>query len=157
MSKNIKHAWSVLTQASVIDQQTNNISMQNIVEQLQVNVSEKSSAAFKLEHPEVGNVLPINFPMQVISLWRSINPNVIPGGDVEIGVFDTIGDLVQKIEFKLQFEAGKGRMRTIISIPTVNITDTGLYLFKVKIKEDGEDDFTEVAEIPFEVVVTKEA
>ncbi len=154
---NIKHAWSVLTQSSVIDQTSNNLSMQNIIEQLQVNISEKASAAFKLEHPEIGNVLPVNFPMQIISLWRSINPNVIPFGDVEIDVFDNIGDLVQKINFKLQFEAGKGRMRTLITIPAVNITDTGLYLFKVKLKEDEQDLFTEVAEIPFEVLVIKEA
>lgn len=154
-SKNIKHVWSMLCQSSVIDQQTNNISLQNVLEQIQVNISSKAAEDFKKQNPTIEKGLPVTFNAQIASLWRSLNPKVTPSADVEIEFFDGIGDSLQKIEFKLVFEEGKGRMRSMINVPGLVITDTGLYLFKIKVKEEGESAFTEAGEIPLEIIVIK--
>lgn len=145
-----------MAQSSIVDRETNNVSIQNVVEQVQFNVSASQIELFRQQNPAIGAFLPINFAIQIISLWRSVNPQVTPSADVEIEIFDSIGQSVQKADFKLQFEEGKGRMRTIITLPTVNVSDTGLYLFKIMVKEEGESTFTEVSEIPLEVLINKQ-
>ncbi len=150
--KDIKHIWSVVAQSSLVEQQTNNISILKVLEQLNVNLSIKDQEGLK-NNP--GKAILVNFPFQVISLWQSINPKKDPTADVEIEFFDPIGLSLQNIKFKLQFETKKTRMRSITSSPVISIMDTGVYLFKIRIKEDGEDNFSDVAEIPIEVRVIK--
>lgn len=152
--ENIKHSWSIICQSSVIDQQTNNISIHNVLEQFTAEHSKAEIELFRKNNPAIGRGIPVNFTFQMISLWQSQNPKIQPTADVRIELFDSIGDSMQKAEFKLAFEAGKARMRTIITSPFLVVSETGLYHFKVSIKEAGSDDFAEVAEIPLEVSVT---
>ena len=155
--ENIKHAWSVVCQSSIIDQQTNNISIHNVLEQFSSEQSASQIATFRKDNPSIGRGVPINFTFQIVSLWQSQNPKIQPSADVLIEFFDSIGDSMQKAEFKLVFEAGKARMRTIITNPFLTVSESGLYYFKVKVREEGNNDFIEVTEIPLEVnVINKE-
>jgi hypothetical protein len=151
--KDIKHIWNVIAQSSLVEQETNNISILKVLEQLNVNLSVKDQEWLK-NNP--GKAVLVPFPFQIISLWQSINPKKDPMADVEIEFFDPIGLSLQNIKFKLQFEAKKTRMRSITTSPIVSVIDTGVYLFKIRIKEEEEDSFLEVAEIPIEVRITKE-
>lgn len=151
--KDIKHIWSVVAQSSLVEQQTNNISILKVLEQLNVNLSPKDQEGLKNNS---GKAIAVSFPFQIISLWQSINPKKDPMADIEIEFFDPIGVSLQNIKFKLIFEPQKTRMRSITSSPIISIMDnSGVYLFKIRIKEDGEDNFSEVAEIPIEVRVIK--
>ncbi len=150
--KDIKHIWSLAAESSVVDQQTNNVSIHKVLEQLNMNISLQDREALK-KNPE--NALLIPFPFQIISLWQSINPKKDPTAEVEIELFDSIGFSLQSTKFNLMFEKNKTRMRSIMSSPTIRITDGGVYVFRVRIKEEGESDFLEVAEIPLEVRLTK--
>ena len=152
--RDIKHVWSVVAQSSMVEQTTNNVSIHKVLEQLNVNLSVQDQEALK-KNSEKAILVP--FPFQVISLWQSVNPKKDPIAEVEIELFDSIGLSLQNTKFKLVFEKNKTRMRTIISSPTIRITDTGVYLFKVRIKEDGETSFLEVAEIPLEVRLIKQS
>ncbi len=153
-TENIKHAWSVVCQSSIIDQQTNNISINAVLEQFTTEHSKPQLELFKKNNPTIGRGIPVSFTFQVVSLWQSQNPKTQPSGDVTIELFDSIGDSMQKIDFRLVFEAGKARMRTIITSPVLVVSETGLYHFKVSIKETDSEKFVEVAEIPLEVGVT---
>ena len=150
--KDIKHIWTVIAESSVVDQQTNNVSIHKILEQLNINVSPKDQELLK-KNP--GKALLVHFPFQVISLWQSINPKKNPKAEIEVELFDPIGQNLQRATFKLIFEPNKSRLRSILSNPDIRVFDTGLYLFKIRIKEEEEDEFLEVAEIPLEVRVTK--
>ncbi len=153
---NIKHAWSVICQSSIVDKDSNNISLQNVIEQVQVNVSTEGAKAFRSKNPNFGNKLPINFPVQIVSLWRNLDTSIVPEAVIGVEFFDNQGELMQKAEFPFAFEEGKVRIRTIVNIPGVNIVGGGMYLFKIKIKESEQGSFSDVAEIPFEVVIIKE-
>ncbi|MDP9249041.1 MAG: hypothetical protein M3M85_00820 [bacterium] len=152
-SKDIKHVWSIICESSIVDQQSNNISIHKVLEQLQVDLTSNKPLT---EKEKTGiRKAQIPFPFQVVSMWQSINPKKIPVADVEIELLDPIGESLQKTIFQLKFQKDKARMRTIISNSTIALTDTGLYIFKVGLKEEKEDSFTLVAEIPLEVKVNK--
>lgn len=151
-NQNIKHVWSILCQSSVVDQQSNNLSIHQVLEQLNVDLSEKDRKLLNND-PKVDKVIGVPFNFQVISMWQSLNNKINPVANAEIELYDPIGQSLQKIEFKLQFEKDKPRMRSIISSPILRITNKGLYIFKVRIKEGDTNTFSEVAEIPLEVRV----
>jgi len=150
--KDIKHIWTVIAESSVVDRQTNNVSIHKIIEQLNVNVSSQDQ---ELLNNNPDKALLVNFPFQVISMWQSTNPKKDPKAEASIELFDPIGQSLQSAKFNLVFEKNKPRLRTIISSPNIRVFDSGVYLFKVRIKEEGAKDFLEVAELPLEVRVTK--
>lgn len=152
--KDIKHIWTVVAESSVVDQQTNNISIHKVLEQLNVSLSVKDQETLK-EAINTNKAFWVSFPFQVISLWQSINPKKDPTAEVEIELVDSIGQSLQTTKFKLNFQKDKTRMRSIIGSPTIRITGMGVYLFKVRIKEDDENEFSEVTEIPLEVRLIK--
>ncbi len=152
--KDIKHIWSILSESSVVDQQTNSLSIHKVLEQLNINLSPKDQESTK-DKMKSGNGITIPFPFQIISLWQNTALNKVPTADVEIELFDFSNLSLQKINFKFSFEKDKPRMRTIINSPSINITGTGLYLFKIRLKESEEEGLIEIAEIPLEVRVNK--
>lgn len=153
--ENIKHVWSILCGSSVIDQQTNNLSIHNVLEQLDLTLTVPKNTGLEKEKVGINQPVAIPFPFQLISLFRRTNPNKVPNINVEIELFDPIGLSLQKIEFKIDFPADKSRMRSIISSPSIIVTNTGLYMFKIRIKDADQDIFQEVAEIPIEIHVNK--
>ncbi len=153
-NKDIKHVWSILCESSTVDQQSNNVSIHKVLEQLNVDLTKINKELYD-KKTLINNPAQIIFPFQIVSMWQSINPKKIPAADVEIELFDFIGQSLQKINFRLTFEKDKTRMRTIIGSQAIIVTGTGVYLFKIKIKECGESVFTEVGEIPLEVRVNK--
>lgn len=151
--KNIKHVWSIMCESSIVDRDSNNISIHKVLEQLNISLSPENEVQRKKNG--INKPFGVTFPFQIVSLWQSINPKITPVADAEIELFDSIGQSLQTVKFTFTFEKDKPRLRTIISSPVINVIDSGVYLFKIKIKESGESNFSEVAEIPLEVRVNK--
>lgn len=148
----IKHIWTVIADSYVVDQQTNNLSIHKVLEQLVVTLSPQDQKNWE-ENKVVLNKFPIIFSFEVISLWNKVSPDSNPTGVVEIELIDPAGLTMQKANFDLQFEEDKLRTRSIAHSPVINISTSGQYLFKISLKETGVEKFLGVAEIPLEVKI----
>lgn len=152
----IRHVWSVLSQKSSIDSETNNLSLFNITEQINisrnipVNYSGQENDSKKQE-VEANSVFPLN--MELTSLWRRADstgklkdlPFVF-----KIDFVDPQGKLQNTFSFPANFNAFR-RLRTRINIQNVNISIPGNYLFNVSLIEGSETQV--VAEVPLEITL----
>ena len=142
----IKHIWSVLCRETVIDNQTNNISLFSVFERIAVDIKTKS--AQKTKHK---TNLPIKY--ELVNLWFKSKENHEGKATTRLELLDPTGKLITSIEKKLIIPAKIRRMRERFQIEGLPIVTSGIYIFKVKIKETGLNKFKTVAAIPLEVII----
>jgi hypothetical protein len=78
MNKKIETIWAIISSSSVTDKQTNNISLFNVIEQLNITVSTADMHKAKKE----GAFIP--HPLDCVILLRSDEAIKDFGGDIEI-------------------------------------------------------------------------
>ena len=146
--KNIKHIWTVLCRSSVVDNETNNISLQDILERLQINVSLNDKNVNNI--PE-GIIVPFNF--EIVTMWARedfSNKKEIKV-DAKIEILDPSGKKLGEMLNNFVMLPEYRRMRNRGKSGNIKLTSSGKYVFRVSAKEENEDKFIEVAEIPLEV------
>lgn len=141
----IKHIWSVLCQRSIIDPQSNNISIIDVFEALEVDINPVSNVKEGRDNAEFN--IPIQY--QVVTLW-DITKNKKPTVDIRITLINP--DSKEKILVttnNLKFPLDKKRMRSINQIQGLPVNKSGDYHFIVELKQD--EKFEKVADLPLEV------
>lgn len=146
----IKHIWSVLCQRSVVDRDSNTISMFDMLEELSVGI--------KTNAPEGTNNRPegiINVPIQydIVSFWTKEDEN--SDSSLQIEFIDPNGKSLQTFNHMLEFKEHK-RLRSRIHVVGISITTVGIYTFHVKIKEKDKENFRTIAQLPLDVKIVKE-
>lgn len=136
--KNIEHIWSVMCQSSIIDQESNNVSLIDILE----------SISFSLP-PE--RVSAISLPFEVVTLWRNSDPGKKIIADVEMDIVGPNGKSLQKFVNKIEFTESKKRLRFRLRINAIPFVGFGEYSCQVNIKESGGSSFETVAVLPLEI------
>jgi len=146
----IKHIWTTLSKKSVIDSETNSLSIHDILEQLNVDIKVDKD---KPKPKEIN--IPIEF--EVTSLWVKDEKNK---SDVFEGFFslDLIapnGDKLSSFENILNIPKENRRMRTRMKINGLKLTNSGDYIFKLSYKGKNDTKYKKVAEIPLEIFITQ--
>lgn len=140
----LKHIWSVVCNSSSIDQETNNFSLYNVIEQLEIKV--KPGGIPKNEDSAV-----VGITLELITLWKkeaageSLDVEqrtewVDPAGKVllsSVGGFK-IGKVIDRARFRFQANGLK-------------VTVPGYYYFRVAARYATDTDFIIVAETPVQV------
>lgn len=138
----IKHVWSVLCSQSVTDQQTNNVSLFNVIEQIEVTLAK--------DVPE--GLLPIaQMPLELVSLWERVAGDGATGGAAVVDVMDATGKRIGGREMSFDLNDHR-RCRTRLTLNGVPISGSGRYVIRVVHRSAGEADQV-VAEIPLDVTV----
>jgi len=142
----IKHVWSVLCQRSVVDSQTNNISIFDVFEALQVDINPTPQVKGK-NNPEYN--IPLQY--QVVTFISKEKEDM---KDIKYSIRVTLensdGEKKILINQNLTFLAHKKRMRSINQIQGLPVSKSGVYHFIVELKENG-GKFQKVADLPLEV------
>ena len=148
----VKHIWSVLCGGSSVDTETNNLSLYNELEELNVTVSSK-----------VGERIsgPISVPVdyEIITL---LFRDVADDSEKVDQVFEVVypdGKVGMRKEHNLEMPKGARRFRWRAKVRGFVVNSPGTYWFVVSVRQQGEDNFRKVAEIPLDVkpkVVEKE-
>lgn len=146
----IKHIWSILCRRSVIDSETNNISLYDSLEELSVGIKVKQQNA---PLPQAINI-PIDY--EVVSFWMKENIEIHIQADTEIEIVLPNGSTGKSFPQKIDMPEKMQRIRARYRIKGFGVTMPGTYWFKIKIKEGGEKLFRTVSEIPLEVKIQKE-
>jgi len=150
--KAVKHIWSVLCKHSIIDNETNNINLEEVLERLQVDVG---------VDPKTPKALPervtIPFGFEIVTLWarKNFEDKDERKVDVRIEIIDPSGKKISEIVNSFVLTPNFRRMRGRARSGNIILTTSGLYIFKVSGKEFGEKDFDVVAELPLEVEILK--
>lgn len=136
----MKHIWSVLCKKSVIDSETNNITLNEVLEKITFSFSDKHLIDKNVNFP---------FDFEVISYFIAAKRD--EEGDMEIELLNPDKKTIGKFEQKIKFPKDKMKLRVRVKSPGIVVGKSGEYLFKVKIKDSNENTLKTVAEIPLTI------
>ncbi|MDD4358574.1 MAG: hypothetical protein PHY30_02035 [Candidatus Pacebacteria bacterium] len=132
----MKHLWSIICNKLIVDEQTNNATLVDILEEIRI----------KQEFLQGRKEVPMLF--NFVSLWFIENIDEFEKEtNVSIEFYDPKGDKLNDFEFSFALPQRKKRVRTNIKFDRLFITSSGTY--NIKVKQDG----IQVAQIPLEITV----
>ncbi len=134
----IKHIWSVFCRSASIDNQTNQVSLFNIIENISV-----MTALDNLD-------LPMHFSL--VSLW-GIDGEEKCRGEMRAYYRYPEGNLSRSTELEIELDEAKSFQRTRIDSQGIRLTKPGIYHFIVELQQ-GDEAWVQVADLPFHVVYT---
>lgn len=145
----INHIWSVLCLSSSVDKETNNISLFNVLERLDIMVNQsKQTETTNQKELNIG----INY--QIVSMWTK-DTNTDKDLESQIQITDDKGKLIKTFDQKVVFPESSKRLRTIINISGMTINaDSNNYSFNLMIKQK-DNKYRLVASIPLEIRMVK--
>jgi len=120
----IENVWTVVCRQAVVDRETNLLSLQAVLEQVEI-----------FGEPVEGKMLPIQF--DVASLWSRAGDNVPSTGIVRIELFSPTGNKLlssENIEVNL---LETERHRTIVHFRGMPISEAGRHTIIVELREEG--------------------
>jgi len=133
----LEHIWSVLCARSVIDSETNNVSIQDVVEQITINAE-----------PIDNGFLP--FPLELITLWGRDESDKTTKGVERVTFITPSGksEIVSESEIDL---SSVERHRHRVRFPGLPVGEAGKYYFRVEMK-NGSNEWKQVSAIPLRVI-----
>ncbi len=141
----IEHVWSVLCAQAVVDKTTNNISLFNVIEQLQISVSQPL--------PEGTQSVP--FPHNIVSTWQRADYEVPAETRARIRLKGPTREYEGQAPFEVNIqEEDIHRRRTVVSLTHIPLSGPGLYHFIIEQEDQSTDGWVQVAKLPLEVRLT---
>lgn len=138
----ISHAWTVVCEKSIIDKETNNISL-DVLEQLNIQTP-------PLPDDAPGFILPA--PIQIVSLWYLQGVGNGARGRAQTRFLAPNGEQVGKIEFDIDLtQHRRSRTRGFLSGLPIPRSQSGWFQFVVEL--ELENKWVEVARVPLEIIV----
>ncbi len=145
-----RHIWSVLCQSSAIDRDSNTVSLFHAVENITLDKSKWDQLT--QGRGESGGAAPLAVQMELVSLWgRGDLENRV--SEVKMVLLDPADQSLNEKIYKLVFQKNRRRMRIRIKISGIDVTDPGLYTFRLSCRSSQRQAFQAVAEIPLELTV----
>jgi len=135
----IHHVWTVLCTRAVIDRDTNNVTLQNVIEQLNVQGEPRPGAR-------------LNGSYVIMTLWSRADMDVPCTGFVRLTYLSPSGVALDAFETQVDLSGITRRTRTRVSFQGLPVEEGGLYTFRVELWDDPEGAWHQVATVPLEVV-----
>lgn len=145
----IKFIWGIICSSSSVDIDTNNLSLQNIIEQLEIGQKVTASQGAPEEFPKEGAVVPLH--MEIVSFWKRSAPYDESSTRAKIQIFDPQNTMISGWDFELKFQKNIERLRSRIKLEGFKITTPGEYRFVIEIQQEKGTAFTRVGEISLPV------
>jgi hypothetical protein len=144
----IKHIWTVLCQHSIIDAESHNISLIDVIEQLII------SAPAPSEQQPTGQVRvgTVPIPFEVVSLWSRAEGTQPALGQCRVTFISPSGPLGEAHYIPVDLRKYE-RMRTRQRFGGIPVSEAGQYLFRIEYRDDGETEWREVDAVPLKVII----
>src|SRR3989344_4716824 len=149
-TKNIRHLWSVLCSSSVLSADTNNLSLNNLIERITIPISKEQSNQ-RNDKAAKGYIIPIEF--EVVSRFLKTTDQAL-ALELKFDIVNPQGAILVSLppnNFGIQKGIKNLRLRT--KITPLPVDQSGEFTIVVLIKEAGESQFSEVDRIPLEVIL----
>jgi len=144
-----KHIWSVLCRSSSVDKITNNISLFDVFERLEVSLAVPKAK-------EVPKFKKINLPVdyQIVSLWTH-DQKKQDKIRIKIIFENPNGVKTNLVNKDLILPPDKKRMRDITKIRGIVLEKSGTYTFRLQAKKGKDKVFQTIVELPVEIVINE--
>ena len=140
----MKNIWSIIASKTVIDRNSNMISLFDCIEQLNVNANKKIVDNNKIKK--------LSTKFDIVSLWKDDEISKERSGEFIIELYDPSNKKINKFENIFVMPKSMKRMRTIITFEGFPITTEGEYIFKIKFRKNKNNKYKQVSELPLEVI-----
>lgn len=145
----LKHIWTVLCSRSIIDAETNNISLVDVIEQVELKKAPKDSGKGSIEEKLV---LPLTFTL--VNFWVKEKDAKEFKGFLEIEFSDPRDKVLSTIGYVFDVPVANRRMRTRTIVAGLTVNESGIYKFRTKVKFNEKDIYTVVEDTPLEVLIS---
>lgn len=144
--------WAMVCGSSSVDQNTNNLSLFNVFEEITVN---NLSAQIPQGQQQIkpGDTIAVLFPHEVITVWSRDDVNQEARAEMKVEFIDPSGKVLFSNNPAILFEDKKQRMRIIMKINGMQITKPGLYRYVISLKTLADASAKEVATLPIMVKI----
>jgi len=133
----VDHVWTVACSRAVIDQASNNLSLEGVLEQLTIT----------------GKPLPDGFlalPFDVATLWARSNPAVPEKARMRLSLLAPSGKEHTVKEFDIDLTTAE-RYRALLKFNAIPVSESGRHVFRVDLQQDPEANWKLVASIPITI------
>ena len=133
----IDHIWSIVCQHSILDRDTNLLSIINVIEELTIK-----------EQPEPEKSLGI--VLELTSLWVRSDFNVPGQGFARYVFASPSGQSIKEIEVDIDLTKFE-RLRSRGQFIGLSLLESGRYNFRVEFRENKEEEWKQISSIPIKV------
>lgn len=151
--KMYKHIWSVLCQQSKIDSESQNISLHDVVERLNIDLTKPDTPQDLIDALGRGDKINLQINLELVSFIVNDNPKKEEEIELTIDIFDPDGQALGTLSPKLKFSKEISRMKSRAKFTTLPITTSGTYTFNVSLPSKVGKTAETVAEIPLVVEI----
>lgn len=139
----MKHIWTVACSHAVVDRDSNNVSLLNIIEQLTIH-----------EAPRPDAILPIQ--LDVMTLWAREDAEIPTTDNSRLRLISPDGKALGAFESAVDLSSHE-RSRAKITFQGLPLASSGTYKFIVEQKSEEATRWKRVAEIPLSVTFSEAA
>jgi hypothetical protein len=137
----ITHIWSVLCLRSIVDAQTQNISLIDVIEEI--------SLAPQLFEQSKEVILPYRF--ELVTYWRRSLSQQAVRANARIVVLDPEEKVLEQQIYDIDLSQ-YSKVRTRIGVPNFTVSNVGMYVFVIELQTENES-WREVARVPLDISV----
>jgi len=139
----IRHIWTVICLRAVIDKESNNVSLFDVLEEVRITTSESN-----IEEPM------IPFPVKIawVTTWQR-EPIEYPGHSRgKDTILSPTGKIVVENEYPIDLSKHK-RLRTKRNVANFPVSESGMYSFRTQIWNEEKNAWEGVSDIPVDISV----
>jgi hypothetical protein len=153
-TENVRYIWSVLCTSSILDSDTQNLTINNVLESVSINVK-KETVEKRNTNKTAGYAVAAN--LHIVSKLIKKTPNKDVTLELKFEEVDPDGKTLsstipQKIDFKRQYK----NLRWRTNFTPLLVNRSGDYHIRVLLKESDDSEFIEVDRIPLELKLNEE-
>lgn len=143
----IHHVWTLPCRVVISSQETNNVSLIEILEEISIKAQ-----PIILQGKELRGIIPAIF--DIVTLWAREKPDQPDSGFGRISLISPDGETIFLQESEIDLKESK-RMRSVGRIFGFPAEQDGIHFLKVEIRSNSEDQWVEVWRIPIEVTIER--
>ena len=151
MKKALTHVWSVVCSNSLLDKDTNNLSLFNTIEKFTFQIPESDMEKLKKEKKE-NIVFPAQF--EVVSRFARQESGTVEAFDYKVSLMNPENKSVAHSMQKLAVDKNIKNFRVRTKFQSLPVNGLGDYIVLVEFKEVSENRYNKVAELPLEVTIS---
>ncbi len=153
-NQEIIHQWSVICDKSLIEQNSNLLSLLNITEGITVSNLAKDGKKIELKDLSDKEKVSISKEMSYVTMWRR---NVFSGDlikkEIRLEWISPKGTMLLNTVSVLNMEKDIKNLRMIFNFNTLVITVPGTYVMRLSLRELQEKNFSIIVDTPVDVKV----
>jgi len=133
----IDHVWTVFCSRSVVDRETNNVSLHDVIEQFTIG-----------DEPSPDGIIPGR--ADLMTLWARADLTVPAMGRGRFDYLSPSGRVLSSQEYEIDLSEYR-RYRAVTRFHAISVPEAGRYAFRIALWDDDAAAWQTVAEVPVEV------